>query len=152
MTELSTKYINNPMNSKASGSNRYKQGSVIEFENRHRQGGPDGLHLDQQHSAQHSHSANRHENNLAVNVASSGSLTTAATTKGSDFGTSKHQHQGQINHTTGGSGGGGTPQRNGSMSIMKEVFVPPRPTNTSRILHDQAHNQSMRKHRVNREQ
>ena len=62
---------------------------------------------------------------LAVNVTSSGSLTTAATTKGSDFG------------ATHGVLTSNTPQRGGAADcIMTEVVVPPRPTNTSRVFHD----------------
>ena len=64
--------------------------------------------------------------NLAANVASSGSLTTAATTKGSGFGAA---------HGVRGSGAAdsATPKR-GSVSIMSEVIVPPRPNNSSRAI------------------
>ena len=50
--------------------------------------------------------------NLVANVTSSGSLTTAATTKGSDFGTH--------GLNKGNSGGSNTPQRAAS-SMVKEV-------------------------------
>ena len=81
------KYINSQWNKAAgnNGSNNANNGSS----NRYKQGSATNLHLESQTQ---SHSANRNEklqpatNNLAVNVTSSGSLTTAATTKGSDFG------------------------------------------------------------------
>ena len=71
---------------------------------------------------------------------SSGSLTTAATTKGSDFG-------GQHRKVDGGSS---TPQRS-KLNIMNEVVMPQRPTNTSRALHHEADRQpNGRKNRLGR--
>ena len=76
--------------------------------------------------------------NPVANMASSGSLTTADTTKGSDF-----CSQGFVNS----SGSSNTPQRaQGSLSILNDSVVPPRPTNTSRVV-SSLQNSSTRKHR-----
>ena len=72
---------------------------------------------------------------LIPNVTSSGSLTTAATTKGSDFGAGHHSNMGASGVAGSGPGGSSTPKR-GSINILNEVVVPRRPTNTSRVLNE----------------
>lgn len=64
--------------------------------------------------------------NLAANVASSGSLTTAATTKGSGFGA--------IQGPRGSAAADSTTPKRGSVSIMNELLVLPRPNNSSRAM------------------
>ena len=78
---------------------------------------------------------------LVANGASTTSLTTAATTKGSDFG----NHGAAKGGRDSGSGrGSNTPQRDAT-NLMNEMTVPPRPTNSSRIFYDQNSSGTTRK-------
>ena len=83
---------------------------------------------------------------IVANGASTTSLTTAATTIGSDFCIHGAVKNGSV---TGSGGGSNTPQRDASR-LMNEMTVPPRPTNSSRVFYDHNNSGPTRKNRGSR--